>query len=173
MRLLILSLIPLFIGGLFSSSARATEETSVTSTVERNDGAEGTSASLPDGLYAGITTTRGPITAQLFYDKAPLTVTSFVGLAEGTLGPQPRRPFFDGLTFHRVVPGFVIQGGDPLGTGDGGPGYEFPDEFLPGLRHDSAGILSMANDGPDTNGSQFFITLSPQNQLNSPLRFCR
>ena len=166
MRLLIFSLIVLFTGGLFSSFAKAAEDTSGTSAVHRNEGTERTLASLPDGLYAEITTTRGPVTAQLFYDKVPLTVTSFVGLAEGTLGPQPRRPFFDGLTFHRVVPGFVIQGGDPLGTGDGGPGYEFPDEFLPGLRHDSAGVLSMANDGPDTNGSQFFITLSPQNQLN-------
>ncbi|HYD84011.1 MAG TPA: peptidylprolyl isomerase, partial [Opitutus sp.] len=91
---------------------------------------------------------------------------NFVGLAEGTLGPTPRQPFFNGLAFHRVVPGFVIQGGDPLGTGEGGPGYEFPDEFVPSLRHDAAGILSMANAGPDTNGSQFFITLAPVNRLN-------
>jgi hypothetical protein len=102
MRLLIFSLIALFTGGLFSSFARATEDISGKSAVDRSEGTEGTLGSLPDGLYAEITTTRGPITAQLFYDKAPLTVTSFVGLAEGTLGPQPRRPFFDGLAFHRL-----------------------------------------------------------------------
>jgi cyclophilin family peptidyl-prolyl cis-trans isomerase len=121
---------------------------------------------LPDGLYAEITTPRGVITCQLEFEKAPLTVTSFVGLAEGTLGPAPRRPFFNGLTFHRVVPGFVIQGGDPKGTGEGGPGYTFPDEFGRGLSHDSVGVLSMANDGPDTNGSQFFITLTPKGRLD-------
>lgn len=121
---------------------------------------------LPDGLYAEITTSRGIVTCELFFDQVPLTVASFAGLAEGRLGPTPRKPFFDGLTFHRVVPGFVVQGGDPLGTGDGGPGYSFPDEFAPGLRHDAAGVLSMANDGPDTNGSQFFLTLRETNRLN-------
>ena len=121
---------------------------------------------LPDGLYAEIVTPRGIITAELFYTQTPLTVTNFVGLAEGTLGPKKGTPFFNGLKFHRVVPGFVVQGGDPLGTGEGGPGYEFPDEFVPGLRHDAAGVLSMANSGPDTNSSQFFITLSAVNRLN-------
>jgi len=124
------------------------------------------SPSLPDGLYAEITTSRGTVVAQLDFRRAPLTVANFVGLAEGSLGPAPRKPFFNGLTFHRVVPDFVIQGGDPLGTGEGGPGYSFADEFAPGLRHDAAGVLSMANNGPDTNGSQFFITLHEVNRLN-------
>ena len=118
------------------------------------------------GVYAEFTTPRGVITAELFFEQTPLTVMSFVGLAEGYLGPAPRRPFFDGLTFHRVVPDFVVQGGDPLGNGQGGPGYEFPDEFRPGLGHDDAGILSMANIGPDTNGSQFFFTLRSVRRLD-------
>lgn len=121
---------------------------------------------LPEGLYAVISTVRGMVTCRLEYEKAPMTVANFVGLAEGSLGPEPGRAFFDGLAFHRVVPGFVVQGGDPLGTGAGGPGYMFPDEFAQSLRHDSAGILSMANEGPDTNGSQFFITLSPAERLD-------
>jgi cyclophilin family peptidyl-prolyl cis-trans isomerase len=123
-------------------------------------------APLGNGIYAEFTTPRGVITAELFFEKAPLTVANFVGLAEGTLGPEPRKPYFNGLTFHRVATGFVVQGGDPLGNGEGGPGYVFPDEFAPGLHHDSAGILSMANSGPDTNGSQFFFTLAPVNRLN-------
>ena len=123
-------------------------------------------APLPDGLYARIETPRGTLTCRLDPDRAPLTVANFVGLAEGRLGPAPRKPFFDGLKFHRVVPGFVVQGGDPLGTGEGGPGYTFPDEFSPALGHNAVGVLSMANDGPDTNGSQFFITLAPVEQLN-------
>ena len=123
-------------------------------------------STLPDGLYAAFTVPAGRIVCRLDYGRAPLTCANFVGLAEGTLGPKPGKPFFDGLKFHRVVPGFVIQGGDPLGTGEGGPGYAFPDEFSPELRHDQAGILSMANDGPDTGGSQFFITLSEVNRLN-------
>ena len=121
---------------------------------------------LPDGLYTEITTERGVVVCELFYQKTPLTVASYVGLAEGSLGPQPRKPFFNGLTWHRVVPGFVVQGGDPTGTGDGGPGYSFPDEIMPGLRHYSAGVLQMANDGPDSNGSQYCLMLSSQQRLN-------
>ncbi|WP_221031302.1 peptidylprolyl isomerase [Actomonas aquatica] len=121
---------------------------------------------LPDGLYAAFDTPRGTITVKLFAERARLPVTNFVGLAEGTLGPEPGRSFFDGTTFHRVIPGFVAQGGAPTGTGEGGPGYEFPDQFTPGLSHDRAGILSMANAGPDTNSSQFFFTLAPQVRLD-------
>src|SRR5215203_2907438 len=124
------------------------------------------SGTMADGLYAEVTTPHGAFTCELYFQKTPLTVASFVGLAEGKLGPAPRKPFFDGITFHRVVPDFVVQGGDPTATGDGGPGYSFPDELVPGLRHDAAGILSMANDGPDTNGSQFFLTLRETNRLN-------
>ncbi len=116
-------------------------------------------STLPEGLWAVVSTGKGDITIKLAYDKSPLTVGNFVGLAEGKLGPNKGKPFYDGLTFHRVEAGFVVQGGDPKGTGEGGPGYTFPDEIAPDLKFDTEGVLGMANAGPDTNGCQFFITL--------------
>lgn len=116
-------------------------------------------------IHALFKTSLGDIKVKLFHKQAPKTVANFVGLAEGTkeftdpkTGDKVKRPFYDGIIFHRVIPGFMIQGGDPLGQGTGGPGYEFADEFNPELKHTKAGILSMANAGPNTNGSQFFIT---------------
>ena len=118
-------------------------------------------------LNAHFTTSEGNFTIRLFDEEAPGTVANFVGLAEGTkewtdpkTGQKVKRPYYDGLIFHRVIEGFMIQGGDPLGTGTGGPGYKFADEFTPKLRHGKPGILSMANAGPNTNGSQFVITLA-------------
>ncbi len=115
-----------------------------------------------DGIYANIETNKGKIIVQLYPDEVPLTVANFITLAEGT-NPKVTdslkgKKFYDGLTFHRVIKDFMIQGGDPMGNGQGGPGYKFYDEFNPDLKHDSKGVLSMANSGFNTNGSQFFIT---------------
>jgi peptidyl-prolyl cis-trans isomerase A (cyclophilin A) len=116
---------------------------------------------------AHFTTSEGNFTVRLFDAETPNTVANFTGLAEGTkewtdprTGKKVKQPYFNGTVFHRVIDGFMIQGGDPLGQGTGGPGYNFPDEFHPKLTHSKAGILSMANRGPNTNGGQFFITLA-------------
>jgi peptidyl-prolyl cis-trans isomerase A (cyclophilin A) len=129
---------------------------------------------LAAGTYAIFETSMGSFTVKLFPEDAPKTVANFVGLAEGTkefvdpqTGKPTKRPFYNGLTFHRVIPNFMIQGGDPLGTGTGGPGYQFEDEFKPSRTFDKPGILAMANAGPGTNGSQFFITVAPTPWLNN------
>jgi peptidyl-prolyl cis-trans isomerase A (cyclophilin A) len=129
---------------------------------------------LQPGTYAVFDTTEGSFTVRLFEKEAPNTVANFVALAEGTkewtdpaTGKKQRGAYYDGVSFHRVINGFMIQGGDRLGTGTGGPGYNFADEFHPNLRHNRAGMLSMANAGPNTNGSQFFITLGPTPHLDN------
>lgn len=125
---------------------------------------------MQDGIYVKITTEKGEILGQLTYKRTPGTVANFVALAEGNLENTAKAqgtPYYDGLTFHRVIPDFMIQGGDPAGTGAGGPGYSFDDEFHPELKHDKPGVFSMANSGPSSNGSQFFITHVPTNWLDN------
>ena len=127
----------------------------------------------PDNPTVTLRTTKGDITLELFEQRAPRTVENFLGLATGEIewsdpdtGETRTDSLYEGTIFHRIIGDFMIQGGDPEGTGEGGPGYTFDDEFHEDLNHDKAGILSMANRGPDTNGSQFFITLGPQPHLD-------
>src|SRR5574344_2031099 len=119
-----------------------------------------------EGVFAVMETSKGKIVLELYYKDTPLTVTNFVGLAEGTLDAAKGKPFYDGLKFHRVISDFMIQGGDPQGNGTGGPGYKFADEFVEGYIFDKPGKLAMANSGANTNGSQFFITHVPTDWLN-------
>jgi peptidyl-prolyl cis-trans isomerase A (cyclophilin A) len=128
----------------------------------------------PPGVYAHFQTSLGDFTCELYEKQSPVTVANFIGLADGSKQyTDPRnnqkvtgKPYFDGTVFHRIIDGFMIQGGDPLGNGTGGPGYKFKNENSPDLKFDKEGILAMANAGPDTNGSQFFVTLAPVAQLN-------
>ena len=119
---------------------------------------------MPNEMYAVFDTTEGKFKIKLFADKAPKTVENFVSLAEGS---KTGKPFYDGTIFHRVIPDFMIQGGCPEGTGRGGPGYKFADEFHPTLKHSKPGLLSMANAGPNTNGSQFFVTVAATSWLDN------
>ena len=136
-----------------------------------NASCQGKYPSLEDGMYAEIVTNKGTMVAKLYFKETPITVANFVSLAEGTNKKVDTaytgKKFYNGLTFHRVMDKFMIQGGDPTGTGAGSPGYRFGDEFVDSLKHDKPGILSMANSGPATNGSQFFITEVPTPHLNN------
>jgi len=158
------TLIPLFLTLCLTSTSCAADK----------EGKEKKETSLKPGLYAIFHTSQGDITCILFEKEAPKTIDNFVGLANGTkewtdpkTGKKVKKRFYDGLIFHRVISNFMIQGGDPEGTGRGGPGYRFEDEFNSDLKFDKPGRLAMANAGPNTNGSQFFITTVPTPWLNN------
>ena len=149
--------------GLFSCSGEEQAEEKASESNNSSVSSDGV-----DHIYAVIFTSKGRIICDLAYEHAPVTVANFIALANGSIRTEYNRdgsPYYDGMNFHRVVPNFMIQGGDPLSSGRGGPGYTFRDEFS-SLSHDRPGTLSMANRGPNTNGSQFFITHSPQVHLD-------
>lgn len=159
-----LSIVALIACGAKSENDNITNETSDNKSiqiVEEVKTVSETPVDKEEGIFAEIVTSKGSIFIELAFEKVPMTVANFVGLAEGVIENNSKEigtPYYDGIIFHRVIPNFMIQGGDPTGTGMGGPGYKFRDEIDPSLRHDRAGVLSMANAGPSTNGSQFFIT---------------
>lgn len=158
---------------LAARAAHADEDDPAKGSFTLEEATKGLSGPASAPLVAKIDTTLGTLTCQLFDKQAPITVANFVGLARGVrpwkdpkTGQWVKKPFYDGLIFHRVIPGFMIQGGDPLGVGMGNPGYRFQDEFSPDLKFDKPGLLAMANAGPGTNGSQFFITEGTPAHLN-------
>ena len=159
-----LSIVALIACGAKSENDNITNETADNKSiqiVEEVKTVSETPVDKEEGIFAEIVTSKGSIFIELAFEKVPMTVANFVGLAEGVIENNSKEigtPYYDGIIFHRVIPNFMIQGGDPTGTGMGGPGYKFRDEIDPSLRHDRAGVLSMANAGPSTNGSQFFIT---------------